>query len=99
MRNKANSQSTLENELVLEGPLADSILDTLLQKEIPIDHSCGGNAACGTCRIVILSGGENLNQRTTEEQDFIEGRGWREEERLACQCLLNKGTLSLKIPQ
>ena len=47
---------------------------------------------CGTCRVVVNEGAENLTPKTQEEQDA----GLAENERFACQCKLNKGTVKIE---
>lgn len=48
---------------------------------------------CGTCVIEVLEGQENLSAPTQEEVDFL-GEG-NLEERLACQCKINSGSVKL----
>ena len=47
---------------------------------------------CGTCRVVVLEGGENLTERTQEEKDA----GLAPNERFACQCKLKQGTVKIE---
>jgi len=47
---------------------------------------------CGTCRIVVLEGGDNLTPMTQEEKDA----GLADNERFACQCKINKGTVKVE---
>jgi ferredoxin len=49
---------------------------------------------CGTCVIEIKEGKENLSAPTQEEEDFL-GQGTCEE-RLACQCKINQGTVKIR---
>lgn len=60
-----------------------SILSLLLKHKIPVDHSCGGNATCGTCVIQICEG--ELNSKNELETEFSEERGLNPSERLSCQ--------------
>lgn len=48
---------------------------------------------CGTCKIEILSGDENLDELNEQEQ-YMEGRDRKH--RLACQCSILKGTVKIK---
>ena len=58
---------------------------------IGVEFGCY-SGACGTCRIEILKGMENLSDPSEEEVDFgLEGA-----ERLTCQCTLNQGEVSLR---
>ncbi|MDD1783101.1 (2Fe-2S)-binding protein [Enterovibrio sp. ZSDZ35] len=48
------------------------------------------SAACGTCLIDVVTGMNNLNQRTEEEQDLLSDLDMDgENRRLACQCKIH----------
>ena len=38
----------------------------------PLNHECGGNASCSTCRVEVMVGGENLSEIDFEEQDMLD---------------------------
>jgi ferredoxin len=67
-----------------------SIKEACEQRGLPFACSEG---VCGTCVIEILSGMENLSKYTQEEEDFF---GELENERLACMCKINDGTVKIK---
>ena len=48
---------------------------------------------CGTCVIEVSEGMENLSKFNEAEEDFL---GELDNERLACQCKINKGTVKIK---
>lgn len=54
------------------------------------DHiqACGGQAECGTCRIRVVSGAENLSAPTVDELELRAEypMSFGADERLACQC-------------
>ncbi|PIO01426.1 ferredoxin, partial [Candidatus Pacearchaeota archaeon CG09_land_8_20_14_0_10_30_9] len=50
---------------------------------------CGG--ICGTCKIKVLKGIENINPKTEEEMEFQ----LEKNERLACQCHKIKGDIEI----
>ncbi len=77
----------------------DSILDAAMENGIEIDHECGGNCACTTCQIEIVSGGELLSSIEWSEQDRLTmSDSITPHSRLACQALLHvPGTLVMKI--
>ena len=74
----------------------ESILACLLRNNIEIDHSCGGNGTCGTCRIFVVENIENINEPNQIESEMITDRKFLENERLACQCR-PIGSLKIKI--
>ena len=47
---------------------------------------------CGTCVVEVKEGMENLSDFTQEEEDFL---GELDEERLACQCKIKNGNVTL----
>lgn len=47
---------------------------------------------CGTCIIEVKEGMKNLSKQTQEEVDFL-GEGTNE--RLACQCKINQGSVTI----
>lgn len=52
----------------------------------PLNHDCGGNASCTTCRIEVQIGGENLSEIDFEEQDLLDREALSEPwHRLGCQ--------------
>ena len=48
---------------------------------------------CHTCKIIVVSGKENLNDKTQVEKEAEDVTG---EERLACQCKIKKGLVEIK---
>jgi ferredoxin len=61
---------------------ADEVLLELCERaEIPMDSACGGFAACNSCRIDVVEGGENLSPVVEEELPFLDA----ENQRLGCQ--------------
>lgn len=75
----------------------ETILEALIRSDVEISHSCGGNGTCGTCRIFVESGLENLPPRTEVEIEIAADRGFESNERLSCQTAsINK--LKIHIP-
>lgn len=62
-----------------------SVLANLTAHKIEIDHSCGGFATCGTCRIIVDNAVDDIPPRNEAEAQFAEERGFADNERLACQ--------------
>ena len=71
-------------------PDGSDISDACEQQGIPF--ACG-DGICGACVIEVVEGKENLNTPTEAERDFL---GDSENERLACQCKIEKGTIKIK---
>ncbi|MFS8859189.1 2Fe-2S iron-sulfur cluster-binding protein [Synechococcus sp. B60.1] len=62
-----------------------TILENLLQAGVRHVHACGGNAACSTCRIMILEGSQNCRSMTPAEKKLAERLDLPVHIRLACQ--------------
>jgi len=68
--------------------LAGSILDIAMGAGIPLDHACGGVAACSTCHVRVEVGSETCNEPSEAEEDMLdEAAGVTEASRLGCQCV------------
>lgn len=79
----------------------ETILDICLENDIPIEHICGGNAACTSCKVKIVSGGNTLSEKNTDEEFLLRSANLIGDEiRLGCQCKLiaeNHSSLSIEI--
>ncbi len=62
-----------------------SILEASLGLNIPHAHSCGGNARCSSCRVIVTDGQSNLPQRNEKEELLASKLGFKPHIRLACQ--------------
>jgi class 3 adenylate cyclase/nitrite reductase/ring-hydroxylating ferredoxin subunit len=69
------------------GP-GETILEGALRAGIPHAHACGGQAKCSTCRIWILDGLEQCEDRSEDEKALATRLGFGPEVRLACQTKL-----------
>lgn len=78
-------------------PTEKSVLELALENGVEINHSCGGNGTCTTCRVFIECESGELPVRGDLELDAVEGRGFNENERLACQTTAMPG-INVLIP-
>ncbi|MCP5486626.1 MAG: (2Fe-2S)-binding protein, partial [Spirochaetales bacterium] len=53
-----------------------TLLEYSLANDIPHIHECYGSARCSTCRVRIVSGGENLSERNEAELRIAKMKGW-----------------------
>ena len=67
----------------------EQIKDVCEDLEIPFGCRQGN---CGTCTIEIIEGMENLGEKSEKENNMA----LQENQRLACQCKINQGTVKLK---
>ncbi len=63
------------------------------------DQLCGGQAECGTCRVRILAGAENLSAMTPDERELREEHPefFAADERLACMTR-PRGDVTCELP-
>ncbi len=67
-----------------EFPAGKTVLSCALAMGVVISHVCGGDGACGTCRIQVLEGWSNLTAPTPDETY----KELEEPYRLSCQARL-----------
>ncbi|HOZ47919.1 MAG TPA: NADH:ubiquinone reductase (Na(+)-transporting) subunit F [Candidatus Hydrogenedentes bacterium] len=78
----------------LRVPAGNSLLQTLAQQKVFVPSACGGKGTCGTCKVVVKSGGGAL---LATERGFINRGQERAGVRLACQVKV-KQDLRIEIP-
>lgn len=64
------------------------MLAAALRAGIPHAHACGGHVKCSTCRICILDGLDQCEDRNENEKALSTALGFGPEVRLACQTSL-----------
>ncbi len=75
-----------------------SILEASKILGFPLNHDCGGNASCTTCRVEVESGGENLSEVDFDEQDLLDRENLTEAfNRLGCQAKI-QGDVVVRVP-
>ena len=60
-------------------------------------HSCGGKGRCTTCKMIVLSGMENLSSPTAAEEHYRSEGALMENERLTCQAFIS-GDILVRVP-
>jgi 2Fe-2S ferredoxin len=75
-----------------------TLLDAAKELGFSLNHDCGGNASCTTCRVEVQSGGEHLSEIEFEEQDLLDREALREPwHRLGCQAKV-LGDVVVRVP-
>jgi 2Fe-2S ferredoxin len=67
-----------------EFPAGKTLLSCAMEMDVKVSHVCGGDGACGTCRIEIVDGAVNLTAPTPDETY----KEIEEPYRLSCQARL-----------
>ena len=75
-----------------------SLLEAAQQVGFPLNHDCGGNASCTTCRVDVVVGLENLSDIDFDEQDLLDREALTEPyRRLGCQARV-LGDVMVQVP-
>ena len=77
----------------------DSLLDTALMAGVPVYHTCGGNASCSTCRVIVKSGADRLSAIEAAESEVMDAFDLKPPCRLSCQARLLGGDVEVEIPK
>jgi 2Fe-2S ferredoxin len=87
-------------DVVHKADVGITILEANLDNDIEHPNDCGGNCACSTCKIMVLSGEENLSEQNKDERDTLDAYGWEPDEyRLSCQCVIEgEGVVVIEFP-
>ena len=82
-----------------EVPKDFSLLEAAEHLGFPLNHDCGGNASCTTCRVDVVAGGENLSDIDFDEQDLLDREALTEPyRRLGCQARV-LGDVIVQVPE
>lgn len=82
-----------------EVPEGLSLLEAAQMLGFPLNHDCGGNASCSTCRVEVQEGGENLSEIDFDEQDLLDREALTEPyHRLGCQARV-LGNVVVRVPE
>jgi 2Fe-2S ferredoxin len=85
----------------IELPIAEgeSVLDVCPENGIELQHNCGGVCGCSTCHIYVNKGGDNVQEISDKEEDFIDRAvNPRITSRLGCQCVIIDGDIEVTLP-
>ncbi len=76
----------LPMDQTVETPEGETILETALSHDIPLQHACGGFCSCTTCQILVKKNPEALEPMEEDEEERLESTGKLEpQSRLGCQ--------------
>ena len=67
-----------------EFPAGKTLLSAAIELGVEISHVCGGDGACGTCRVEVVLGWDHLTPPTPDETY----KEIEEPHRLSCQAKL-----------
>lgn len=76
----------------------NTILEAAKAAGVQIDHFCGGQCSCGTCKVVVMEGPQNLSPMHGMEEMTLGASGIAKKQRLACQAKV-LGPTTVQIPR
>ena len=88
-----------DKNITIEVEKGRSILETALEHQVPLYHTCGGNCSCSTCRVLVLKGDENLSVMEEAERQILDSFDLKAPYRLGCQALILGGPVEVEIPK
>ena len=75
------------------------VIDLIHQNGIDWMHACGKKGRCTTCKIIVISGMENLSPVTDREEIYRNLGQLKPNERLSCQAKIIGGTLTVRVAE
>lgn len=89
---------TVDGHATIEVKGGSTILAGAIGGGVDISHYCGGMASCGTCKVAVVAGAENLLAATGREQMVLGSQSSAGGDRLACQARV-VGPVTVRIPR
>jgi ferredoxin len=82
----------------VEVEAGETLLSAALALNLDVNHYCGGHCSCGTCRVEVVSGSENLSKTLGNEEMVLGSSHHSAGDRLACQARAH-GPVVVRIPE
>jgi 2Fe-2S ferredoxin len=68
----------------------ETILESAIRHDIPLQHACGGFCACTTCHVIVKQGEKSLSAIDDDEEERLDRAvGVNLHSRLGCQARLS----------
>ena len=82
-------------EQVAEADVGTTVVGATSRFKRPIATGCS-EASCGTCRVEVLEGAENLTEQSARERATLKENNFPATMRLACRTELVKGSVKVR---
>lgn len=87
-------------ELTVDVPEGTTLLEAAKEAGAAVGDACGGNCACSTCHVYIVSGEERLSEQEDNEADRLDlGFDVRANSRLSCQTEVQDGLVVVEVTE
>ncbi len=77
--------SFAKNQAPITVEAGANLMKSLLEAGLPVASSCKGDGICAKCRVLIVTGAENLSQINPREQVLRDRLRIPREARISCQ--------------
>lgn len=75
------------------------VIELIHENYIDWMHACGKKGRCTTCKMIVVSGTDNLST-DSEREEFFRSKGrLNNSERLSCQAKLQKGEIIIRVAE
>lgn len=75
----------LPSKKIIEVPAKTNLMNAIIQAELPIGSSCGGEGICAKCIVKVVKGIENISKPNPTEKKLIAREKLEENIRISCQ--------------
>jgi len=75
------------------------VIDLIHENYTDWMHACGKKGRCTTCKMIVLSGMENLSPKSPAEEYFYNKGLLKPFHRLTCQSRLLRGNIRIKVAE
>ncbi|MFT7364509.1 MAG: 2Fe-2S ferredoxin [Algoriphagus sp.] len=80
-------------------PSTSKVIEIIHESGMDWMHACGKKGRCTTCKLIVLEGIENLSELTDQEIAFYNQGRLKANERLACQVVLQRGDIKVRVAE
>src|SRR5262245_47413490 len=82
----------------IEVPAGTTLLEAAAKAGAQVGSACGGNCACSTCHVYVVTGGDSLSDQEEGEEDILDKAfDVRATSRLSCQAKIGSQDLVCQI--
>ncbi len=75
------------------------VIDLIHENRIDWMHACGKKGRCTTCKMIMVDGEKNLSPMNEFERRFFDLGRLKLGERLACQSIIEKGVIRIRVAE
>jgi ferredoxin, 2Fe-2S len=84
----------------IQATSGETILNSLLENGIDVEHACEKSCACTTCHVILREGFDELDPAEEKEEDMLDKAwGLAPTSRLSCQARVTNADLVVEIPK